>query len=218
MSKENFSRLPRIIRIGHTYPIFLPVGEGMSTLEIHLDSVPLTDEQFYQICLNNRDLRLERNARGDLIIMPPTGGTTGNRNIEISYQLQSWSRQNGLGIAFDSSTGFKLPNGADRSPDASWIAIERWNTLTEEQQNRFIPLCPDFIIELLSPSDNLEKTRSKMGEYVENGLRLGWLINRQSRQVEIYRQGREVEILDNPLTLSGEDILPIFILHLESIW
>jgi Uma2 family endonuclease len=218
MSKNNFSRIPRIIRIGHTYPIFLPVGEGMSTLEIHLDSVPLTDEQFYQICLNNRDLRFERNARGDLIIMPPTGGTTGERNSELNFQLRLWNKEYGLGKVFDSSTGFKLPNGADRSPDASWIAIDRWNTLTEEQQNRFIPLCPDFVIELLSPSDDREKTRSKMGEYVENGLRLGWLINRKSRQVEIYRQGQETEILENPETLSGEDVLANFVLNLEPIW
>jgi Uma2 family endonuclease len=190
----------------------------MDTLKINLYPLRLTDEQFYQICLNNRDLRLESDAWGDLIIMPPTGGTTGERNSELNFQLRLWNKEYGLGKVFDSSTGFKLPNGAARSPDASWIAIERWNTLTEEQQNRFIPLCPDFIIELLSPSDNLEKTRSKMGEYVENGLRLGWLINRKNRQVEIYRQGQDIEILDHPLTLSGEDILPNFILSLESIW
>jgi Uma2 family endonuclease len=190
----------------------------MDTLEITLHPLQLTDEQFYQICINNRDLRFERNARGDLIIMPPTGGITGDRNSEINFQLRSWNHQYKLGKVFDSSTGFKLPNGADRSPDASWIAIDRWNSLTEEQKNRFIPLFPDFVIELLSPSDDVEKTRSKMREYLENGIRLGWLINRKTRQVEVYRQGREVEILDNPSTLSGEDVLPNFVLNLEPVW
>ena len=150
--------------------------------------------------------------------MPPTGGETSNRNIEISYQVQAWSRQSKLGIAFDSSAGFTLPNKADRSPDASWIPLEKWNNLTPQQRQKFLPLCPDFVIELRSPSDSLKTLQNKMKEYLENGTKLGWLINPKAKQVEIYRQGKEVEILDNPTTLSGEDILPNFVLDLESIW
>ncbi len=186
-----------------------------ATLELNID---LTDEQFFQLCQNNRDLRFERTATGELIIMPPTGSETGERNADLTYQLRAWSRQNKLGKSFDSSTGFKLPCGAERSPDASWVKIERWNALTQAEKERFAPLCPDFVVELMSPSDSLEKTRTKMREYRENGARLGWLINRQQQQVEIYRPHREVEILANPQTLSGEDILPGFVLDLAQIW
>jgi len=184
------------------------------TLELMLD---LTDEQFWQLCQNNRDLRFERAATGELMIMPPTGSETGRRNMDLSFQLQSWSRQNGLGIAFDSSTGFKLPNGANRSPDAAWIKKERWEALTAEQQEKFAPICPDFVVELRSPSDNLENLQKKMREYIANGARLGWLLNRQNREVEIYRPNQEVEIKRSPTTLSGEDVLPGFILSLEQI-
>ncbi len=190
----------------------------MDTLTLDCQSIELTDEQFYQLCLNNRDLRFERNANGDLLIMSPTGGETGNRNIEIAYQLQAWARQDKSGLAFDSSTGFKLSNGANRSPDASWIPLHKWSSLTREQQQKFIPLCPDFVIELLSPSDKLTDTQSKMQEYIEKGTRLGWLINRKDKQVEIYRQGKKVELLDSPKTLSGENILPSFILDLKPVW
>jgi len=190
----------------------------MDTLILDCQSIELTDEQFYQLSNNNRDLRFERNANGDLLIMPPTGGETGNRNIEIAYQLQAWSRQDKSGLAFDSSTGFKLPNGANRSPDAAWIPLTKWDALTKIQQQRFLPLCPDFAIELLSPSDKLAKIQEKMQEYLDNGMKLGWLINRQNQQVEIYRQGKEVEVLDCPNSLSGEDILPMFRLDLQSIW
>ncbi len=184
------------------------------TLELKID---LTDEQFFQLCQNNRDLQFERTASGELLIMPPTGGETGNRNIELSYQLQSWSRQNNLGKAFDSSGGFKLPNGADRSPDASWVRRERWEALTPEQREKFLPLCPDFAVELRSPSDSLKKIQEKMQEYIDNGARLGWLIDRKNKRVEIYRPGRDVEILENPATLSGEDVLPGFVLDLTPI-
>ena len=190
----------------------------MDSLTLNFQSIELTDEQFYQLCINNRDLRFERNANGDLLIMSPTGGETGNRNIEIAYQLQAWSRQNKSGLAFDSSTGFKLPNGANRSPDASWIPLNKWNSLTREQQQKFIPLCPDFVIELLSPSDKLADTQKKMREYIDNGTVLGWLINRQNKQVEIYRPGKNVAILDSSQSLSGENVLPGFILNLELIW
>lgn len=190
----------------------------MEALTLDCQSIELNDEQFYQLCRNNPDLRFERNSDGDLLIMSPTGGETGNRNIEIAYQLQAWSRQNKLGKAFDSSTGFKLPNGANRSPDASWITIAKWNSLTDEQKQKFLPLCPDFAIELLSPSDKLSKTQAKMQEYLDNGMQLGWLINPQSQQVEIYRQGKQVEIQDRPDSLLAGSILPEFNLDLQSIW
>ena len=190
----------------------------MDTLTLDCQSLELTDEQFYQLCINNEDLRIERNADGDLLIMPPTGGETGNRNIEISYQLQLWTRKDKTGIAFDSSTGFILPNGANRSPDASWIPLIKWNSLTLDERKKFIPLCPDFAIELFSPNDNLSKTQSKLEEYIDNGTKLGWLINRKQEQVEIYRRGQKVEVLDLPNSLSGEDVLKGFNLDLQPIW
>jgi Uma2 family endonuclease len=178
----------------------------------------VTHEQFQQIAAVNRDLRLERSATGELIVMPPTGSETGNRNLDIEGQLWLWNRQSKLGVAFNSSSGFKLPNGADRSPDASWVKLERWQTLTPKQQEGFAPLCPDFVVELRSKSDNLEPLREKMREYIANGSRLGWLIDRKNKKVEIYRQSQDVEILDNPSTLSGEDVLPGFVLDLTNVW
>ncbi|MGB3264809.1 MAG: Uma2 family endonuclease [Microcoleus sp.] len=180
-------------------------------------SINLTDEQFFQLCQNNRDYQFERTASGELIIMSPTGSETSKRNIDLSYQLRAWSRQNNLGVAFDSSGGFKLPNGADRSPDASWVKKERWDALTPEQKDSFAPLCPDFVVELRSKTDSLKKLQEKMQEYIDNGARLGWLIDRQNRRVEIYRPGQSVEILQNPATVSGEDVLPGFVLDLAEI-
>lgn len=179
--------------------------------------IELTEEQFFQLCQNNRDLRFERNASGDLMIIPPTGSETGNRNIDLSYQLQGWSRQNNLGLAFDSSTGFKLPNGANRSPDGAWVKRERWEALTEEEKEKFAPLCPDFVVELRSKTDSLEKLQAKMQEYIDNGAKLGWLLDRQNQRVEIYRSNQAVEILFSPSSLSGEDILPGFVLELQNI-
>lgn len=191
----------------------------MTTLTISLSSViHLTDEQFFQLCQANRDLRLERSTTGDLIVMSPAGSETGNRNGRLTQQLFNWADDDGTGIAFDSSTGFKLPNGADRSPDAAWIQQDRWNALTREQQQRFAPICPDFVIELMSPSDNLAIVQAKMQEYQDNGVRLGWLINRAARAVEVYRLGQVAEMLMNPDTLSGEDVLPGFVLDLDRIW
>jgi Uma2 family endonuclease len=178
----------------------------------------LTDEQFEQLAAANRDLQLEVTAKGELIIMPPTGGETGNRNFDLSGQLWFWNRQNRLGKAFDSSTGFRLPNGATRSPDASWVKIERWDALTQAQKKKFLPLCPDFAVELVSESDELEDTQEKMQEYIANGLRLGWLINPKDKQVEIYRPNQKVEILQSPSTLQGEDVLPGFVLDLQPIF
>lgn len=184
-------------------------------LELKLN---LTDEQFWQLCQENDDLRFEATATGKLIIMPPTGSLTSERNADLTYQLKAWSRQNNLGKVFDSNGGFRLPNGAKRAPDASWVKIERWNALTPEEQDTFAPLCPDFVVELMSPNDTLAETREKMAEYMANGAQLGWLINRKQRQVEVYHPDREVEILDNPDTVSGEDILPGFVLDLSTIW
>ncbi len=191
----------------------------MNALTVNLKSViEMTDEQFFELCQNNRELRFERNANGELIIMPPTGGETGNRNGRLNQQLFNWTDADGTGIAFDSSTCFKLPNGADRSPDASWIKLERWDALTDEEKQKFPPICPDFVIELLSPSDSLKVTQEKMQEYIDNGVGLGILINRKSRQVEIYRPGKKVEVLDSPATVSGEDVLKGFVLNLGMIW
>ncbi len=178
----------------------------------------LTGEQFWQLCQDNQDFQFERTATGEIIIMPPTGGNTGKRNVKLITQLDLWNSQTRLGEVFDSNTGFTLPNGADRSPDASWVSRERWEALTPEQQEKFIPLCPDFLVELMSPSDRLEKTRQKMQEYQENGARLGWLINRKQQQIEIYRLNQGVEILDYPNEISGEDVLPGFVLDLTTIW
>ncbi|MEL6462562.1 MAG: Uma2 family endonuclease [Cyanobacteria bacterium J06621_15] len=191
----------------------------MNTLSLQIPpSLKFTDEEFEQIVEFNKELRLELTAEGELILMSPTGGETGNRNFDLIGQIWFWSRKNKLGKAFDSSTGFKLPNGATRSPDASWIKIERWEALTSEQRKKYLPLCPDFAVELVSESDDVEDTRKKMREYIENGLRLGWLINPKDKQVEIYRIGKEVEILDSPTSLSGEDVLVGFNLDLEVIF
>jgi Uma2 family endonuclease len=189
-----------------------------SPLTVHFDSFKLTDNQFYQLCQDNRDLRFEKNAYGDIVIMPPTGGETSNKNARIIQQLLNWTDRDATGIAFDSSGGFKLPNGANRSPDASWIPLEKWQNLTREEKEKFIPLCPDFIIELRSKNDSLKSLQEKMREYIENGTKLGWLINPQDQKIEIYREDKTVEILEHPLTLSGENILPNFVLNLELIW
>jgi Uma2 family endonuclease len=199
------------------------MGNTNSSAAISLSIPPaltltVTREQFIELAIANRELQLERTAQGELIVNPPTGGETGYRNLDIEGQLWLWNQRTRLGKAFNSSTGFHLPNGADRSPDASWVRQERWDALTPEQKESFIPLCPDFAIELRSKSDNMEPLRVKMREYMNNGARLGWLIDRKNRKVEIYRQNREVEVLENPATLSGEDVLPGFVLDLTEIW
>ncbi|UZQ52845.1 Uma2 family endonuclease [Trichothermofontia sichuanensis B231] len=181
----------------------------MTTLTLDLRStLELTDEQFVAICRHNPDLRLERSARGELIIMPPTGGEAGRRNSKLGGQLWHWNEQYQLGEVFDSSTGFKLPNGAIRAPDAAWVHRDRWQALTPEQREKFVPLCPDFVIELQSSSDSLEEVRAKMCEYQENGLKLGWLIDPTTATVAVYREQRSPELLLQPDTLSGELILP----------
>ena len=190
----------------------------MTAIILNLEpTIKLTDEQFALICSTNRDLRLELTATGELVILPPTGGETGKINSSINAQLWLWNQKNQLGFVFDSSTGFKLPNGAMRSPDVSWIKKVRWETLTSTQQKKFIPLCPDFVIELRSNSDNLSDLQEKMKEYLANGLILGWLINPQHKQVEIYQPDRAVKIISNSKKLSGNDVLPDFTLDLKYI-
>lgn len=179
----------------------------------------MTDDQFFEFCQINRDLRIERNQFGELTIMPPTGSETGNREFNILGQLWFWSEEDGTGIAFSPSTGFKLSTGAERSPDASWIKLERWNALSSQQQQKFAPICPDFIIELRSASDNLKPLQEKMEEYMrEPGVQLGWLIDRKHRKVYIYRPGQAVEYLDNPDTVSGDPVLTGFTLNMSKVW
>jgi Uma2 family endonuclease len=186
----------------------------MSPLTLNLDSVHLSDEQFYQLCRNNRELKFERTTKGELIIMSPVGGESGNREADLIIDLGIWNRQTGLGFTFSSSTIFKLPNGADRSPDAAWIQRQRWEALTPEQKRKFPPIAPDFVIELRSATDDLEALRQKMQEYIDAGVQLGWLINPQQQQVEIYRPGQSVEVRNLPTELSGENVLPGFSLSL----
>jgi Uma2 family endonuclease len=177
----------------------------------------LTDEAFYELCRANPDVKFERTAIGELVVMSPTGGETGDRNRRLTQRLGNWTDEDNTGLSFDSSTGFKLPNGAERSPDASWVRGDRWEALTPEQRRKFPPLAPDFVVELRSTSDDLEPLQQKMQEYIENGVQLGWLINPQDQQVEIYRPGQAVEILQSPQSLSGEDVLPGFTLDLSRI-
>lgn len=191
----------------------------MTALTLNLPSaMELTDERFEQICHSNRDLRFERTSTRELVVMSPAGSETGRQNLGLSGQLWLWNRQVRLGVTFDSSAGFTLPNGAIRSPDASWITQERWNSLDTSQKRKFAPICPNFVLELCSPSDRLTELQTKMQEYLDNGTRLGWLIDPETRQVEIYRQNQTIEFLSAPNSLFGEDVLPGFELDLQDIW
>lgn len=194
----------------------------METLTFELPqntALQVSRADFAAIAAVNRDLQLERTADGTLIVNPPTGSESGKRNLSIGAQLWIWAEANEiLGVAFDSSAGFELPNGAIRAPDASWVRRDRWEALSQEEKEGFAPLCPDFVIELRSKRDRLATLQEKMREYLANGARLGWLIDPQNQRVEIYRSGREVEVLEQPDQLSGEDILPNFTLDLHRIW
>lgn len=180
--------------------------------------INLTDDQFFEFCQINRDLRIERTADGELLIMSPTGSETGGSNFELSGQLFNWTKRDGTGRGFDSSTGFTLPNKATVSPDISWIKLDRWNALSKEQRTKFAPIVPDFVVELRSASDTLKDLQEKMQQYMDNGVRLGWLIDRKQRRVYIYRPGVSVEQLDNPETVSGDPELPGFVLQMGDIW
>ncbi len=181
---------------------------------LNLESVGLSDEQFFHLCRANSHWQLERTAKGELIIMSPVGGISGNREADLITDLNLWNRQTQLGKVFSSSTIFRLPNGGDRSPDAAWIATERWECLNLTEQEKFPPICPDFVIELRSRTDSLSKLQEKMQEYLDSGLRLGWLINPQEQQAEIYRANQAVEIVQLPASLLGETVLPEFVLDL----
>lgn len=181
-------------------------------------ALDMDEEQFFEFCQQNKDIRIERTAEGDLEVMPPTGGETGNRNIKLTAQLEAWAEHDGTGAAFDSSTGFVLPNGAVRAPDAAWVHRERLADLTAEQKRKFIPLCPDFIIELRSPTDSPLLIQGKMQEYMENGARLGWLVDPEERKVHVYRPDETVRVLENPKEVSGDSVLPGFTLDLRRIW
>jgi Uma2 family endonuclease len=189
-------------------------------LVLHFSPVmkKMSEQEFYEFCRLNPDLSLELTSEGDLIIMPPTGGKSGRRNSKLNLRLGTWTEKDGTGQAFDSSTVFTLPNGAKRSPDFAWISNERWDALTEEEQERFPPLCPDFVVELRSRTDTLKNLRQKMEEYTANGAQLGWLIDPQERQVYVYRPGAPVEQLDDPRTVSGEPLLRGLELALREIW
>ena len=182
-------------------------------------SLKMTEEQFFEFCQINRDLRIETNKFGELLIMSPTGSETGNREGNTFGQLWVWSEEDGTGIVFSSSAGFTLSTGAKKSPDASWIKLERWQSLSQEEKERFAPICPDFVIELMSPSDSLKTLQAKMEEYMaEPEIKLGWLIDRKERKVYIYRPGMLTECLENPESVSGEPVLPGFVLNMSKVW
>lgn len=178
----------------------------------------LDDDGLFELCAKNPTLRVERSADGELLIMPPTGGRTGRRNLSLSTQLGNWIERDGTGVGFDSSTGFLLPNGAERSPDAAWVRRERWDVLSEEEQEKFVPLCPDLVVELRSRTDDLAELQEKMREYMACGARLGWLIDPQSRSVYVYRPNRETEKLEDPATIAGDPELAGFVLDLRAVW
>jgi Uma2 family endonuclease len=184
-------------------------------LEVDLTHVHLTEEQFYQLCISNPELNIELNAKGVLIFMPPVSGDSGNRELELGIDLGNWNRHSKLGKVFSSSTVFQLPGGGKRSPDAAWVELSRWQSLTLEQRQKFPPIAPDFVIELRSRTDSLEVLQDKMQEYIDSGVRLGWLFNPQEQQVEIYRQGQTKEVRSLPTRLSGETVLPGFELAVD---
>lgn len=190
----------------------------MTAYTINLKQFVATSDEFFDLCQANPFLHLERTANGEVIIMPPAGGETGVRNSGVIGQLWWWNERVQQGVVFDSATGFHLPNGADRSPDAAWILQERWDDLTAAQKRKFPPLCPDFVVELCSPTDDIKTVRKKMQEYIENGARLGWLIDPETRTVEIYEPGEEVETLYNPERVAGDPLLPGFLLNMKRVW
>jgi Uma2 family endonuclease len=194
------------------------VFETDSAVIVTARALDLTDEKFLELCLDNPTLRLELTAKGELIVMGPTSSETGRRNSTLNFQLYLWAKDDGTGICFDSSAGFKLPNGAKVSPDASWVRRDRYEALTEDEREQFAPLCPDFVVELRSKTDRLSRLQAKMVEYIENGARLGWLIDPAARRVYVYRPDREVETLDAPETVAGDPVLAKFLLQLREIW
>ena len=194
--------------LGTAAPLNLELGSALQ----------LGDDELFELCRRNPELRIERTSRGDLHVMTPVGGESSHRNAELVFALMEWAKRDGTGVVFDSSGGFLLPNGAMRSPDAAWVERSRWAGLTDEQRRRFIPLAPDFVVELRSPSDDLPELQRKMEEFREAGVRLGWLVDPEERRVHVYRPGRAPEVLDHPGGVSAEPELPGFVLDLEPIW
>ena len=192
--------------------------EFSAPLKLKVRATCLTAEQFARLCQENPDLRIELSAQGELLIMPPTGAGTGRRNSRLTRHLDTWAEADGTGVAYDSSSMFTLPNGAVRSPDASWVQRARWEALSPEQQEGFAPLCPDFVVELRSPSDRLSELQEKMLKYIDNGTHLGWLIDPSDKRVYLYRAGQSVEVLDDPALLSGDPVLPGFTLPVHELW
>lgn len=197
-----------------------PVEQKTAAVVLHFSPFlkKLTEDEFFEFCQLNKELRIELTSEGDLIVMPPTGGKTGRRNVRLTIKLGNWVEKDGTGQPFDSSTVFTLPNGAKRSPDFSWVRNERWESLTEKEQEQFPPLCPDFVVELRSRTDSLQNLQRKMEEYVANGAQLGWLIDPFERKVYVYRPGAEVEVLEDPETVSGEPLLRGFTLDVRALW
>ena len=181
-------------------------------------AIDMTEDQFFEFCQANHDLRLERTSSGDIVVMAPEGGGSGYRGSELISELRNWARRDRTGVAFGSSAGFTLPNGAVRSPDAAWVRKERLRSLSREQKEKFLPLCPDFVVEVRSPSDRLADLREKMSEYMENGARLGWLLDPQAREAYVYRAGARVQRVRNPANLAADPELPGFVLDLATIW
>lgn len=200
----------------------MQIKSDLTPLTVDLSSLMpqarMTEEQFYAFCQSNRDLRIERAATGEVIVMPPALSDTGNRNLKIAQQVANWSDQDGTGEVFDSSSGFTLPNGATRSPDVAWVTLERWRALSQAQQASFAPICPNFVVALRSASDALKTLQEKMEEYIENGAELGLLIDRKNRKVYIYRLGHSPEVLTHPESVSCDPELPGFSLHMAKIW
>ncbi len=200
--------------------IFIPNRARAIRFKFESDNKPMkfTDDEFWEFCRRNDEMRIEMTKEGDVIIMPPTGWDTGDKNSEINLQLRVWAKKERRGKVGESSTGFKLPNGATVSPDASWVRKERIEQFTAKQREKFLPLCPDFVLELRSASDSLKDSQAKMKEYIENGARLGWLIDPKAKKVHVYRPDVKAKILNNPQTVSGEDVLADFELDLAEIW
>ena len=201
-------------------PTYIPEKTKSVRLHFEFEDEPrkMTADEFWEFCSQNRKLNAELTKEGEVIIMPPTGFETSDANAEINYQLMSWSKKTKKGKVTDSNGGFILPNGAVYAPDSSWTRIERLAQFNAEQLKKFLPLCPDFVLELRSESDSIKTLREKMLEYIENGAKLAWLVNPKDKQIEIYLPNQEVEILDNPTKVSGGEILEGFELNLTEIW
>lgn len=211
-NRWNLETWLKIVGIGLQIQIMYALPQP---LELDFHPLNLSDEQFYQLCVNNPELTIERTAKGVVILMSPVGGDSGSRELGLGGELYLWNKQRNLGRVFSSSTMFRLPGGGDRSPDAAWVEESRWQALSPEDQRKFPPIAPDFVIELRSSTDSLKKLQVKMQEYMDSGVRLGWLFNPSGQTVEIYRSNQEKEVISLPAKLSGEDVLPGFLLQCD---